>query len=128
MTTSTADSRSRVMALAPKVAIGVVVLLALGYLVFRGGGDVSGSDARRLVDGGALLVDVRTPQEFTAGHIPGALNIPLDELDDRMGEIGRKNAPVVLYCRSGHRSGQATRLLESAGYTGVHDLGAMSRW
>ena len=128
MTTVAASRRRGVMAWVPRVGLGVAVVLALGYLFFRGGGDVSGSDARRLVERGALLVDVRTPEEFAAGHIAGAVNIPLGQLDDRMDELGPRDAPLVLYCRSGNRSGQAARVLASAGFTGVHDLGAMSRW
>ena len=116
------------MTRAPKVFIGVVALLAVGYLLFDKGGDVTSSDARRLVEGGARLVDVRTPEEFAAGHIAGAINIPVQDLDRRMGEIEPKDRAIVLYCRSGNRSGRAGRMLRSAGYVAVHDLGAMSRW
>ena len=111
-----------------KVVLGVVAVLAVGYLLFMRGGDVTGSDARRLVEAGARLVDVRTTEEFAAGHIPGAVNIPVQELDRRIGELEPKDAPVVVYCRSGNRSGRATRVLKGAGYAKVHDLGAMSRW
>ncbi|MCC7535037.1 MAG: rhodanese-like domain-containing protein [Deltaproteobacteria bacterium] len=112
----------------PKIAIGAVVALVLGFLFLGSGGDVGSSEARRLVEGGALLVDVRTPAEFSARHIPGAVNIPLSELDARMNELGPRSRAVVLYCRSGNRSAQAARILEGAGYSRVHDLGAMSRW
>jgi rhodanese-related sulfurtransferase len=111
-----------------KVAGVIVAMLVVGYLVFMPGGEVSGSEARRLVAAGARLVDVRTPGEFAAGHLPGAVNIPVQELDRRMAELDAKDRPIVLYCRSGNRSGQAARMLESAGYSQVHDLGAMSRW
>jgi rhodanese-related sulfurtransferase len=111
-----------------EAGIAVVALLVIGYFLFLRGGDVDGSKARRLVEGGALLVDVRTPEEFTAAHLPGAVNIPVQELDRRMGELGPREKPVVLYCRSGSRSARAARMLEAAGYSTVHDLGAMSRW
>ena len=84
--------------------------------------------SRRLVEAGARLVDVRTPQEFANGHIPGAVNMPVQDLERRMGELTGKDRPIVLYCRSGARSSSAARMLKSAGYTEVHDLGAMSRW
>ncbi|MBL8145321.1 MAG: rhodanese-like domain-containing protein, partial [Anaerolineae bacterium] len=76
------------------------------------------------VDGGAAhqLVDVRTPEEFASGHLPGAVNIPLQELPGRLGEIA-VGEPVVLYCRSGNRSGQAAQLLAGEGYTQILDLG-----
>ena len=92
------------------------------------GGDVSGSQARQLVGAGARLVDVRTPDEFAAGHLPGAINVPLAELGQRMVELEPKDGALVLYCRSGNRSGQAKAQLERAGFTTLHDLGPMSAW
>ena len=106
----------------------VALLLVVGYFLFMKAGDMSGPEARKLVQAGARLVDVRTPGEFAAGHIPGAVNIPLQQLDSRLGELEPKDTAVVVYCRSGHRSGQAARLLKSNGFPAVHDLGPMSRW
>lgn len=106
----------------------VAVVLVAAYFMFMKGGDVSSVEARQLVNAGARLVDVRTPAEFSAGHIPGAINIPVQQLDTRMGELEPKEAAVVVYCRSGHRSGNATRMLKNAGFAAVRDLGAMSRW
>jgi phage shock protein E len=106
----------------------VVLVVVVGYLLLRKGADVTGADARRLVREGARLVDVRTPSEFAAGHIEGALNIPVQELGDRLQELEPRDQAVVVYCRSGHRSGNAARLLTRAGFPTVHDLGAMSRW
>ncbi|HEX2871157.1 MAG TPA: rhodanese-like domain-containing protein [Polyangiaceae bacterium] len=106
----------------------VAVVLAAAYFLFLKGGDVGSADARQLVKAGARLVDVRTPDEFAAGHIPGAINIPVQQLDARMSELQPKDAAVVVYCRSGHRSGNAARLLKGAGFVAVHDLGPMSRW
>lgn len=111
-----------------KLALGLTALATAGWLVFRSGGDVSGDAARKLVEGGARLVDVRTPEEFAGGHLPGALNIPVQQLDQRMGELAPKDRALVVYCRSGHRSGQAAGMLKGAGFTAVHDLGPMSRW
>ena len=81
------------------------------------------------VDGAAAhqLVDVRTPEEFASGHLPNAVNIPLQDLPNRLGEIA-VDEPVVLYCRSGNRSGQAAQLLTAAGYTQVLDLGGIIAW
>jgi rhodanese-related sulfurtransferase len=92
------------------------------------GGDVSSAEARHLVRAGARLVDVRTAGEFAAGHIAGAVNIPVQELDVRMSELQPKETELVVYCRSGHRSANAARVLKSAGLLAVHDLGRMSRW
>lgn len=105
----------------------MLVLGVLAFLLFKRSGDVSVPEAKRLVAQGASLVDVRTVGEYASGHIDGAINIPLHELEARMSELN-KDAPIVLYCRSGNRSSTAKSTLESAGYTSVHNLGAMSRW
>ena len=109
-----------------KFAIAAVVVL--GFMLLRSLGTVSSQDARALVSGGALLLDVRTPGEYASGHIEGALNIPVQELAGRLGELKDKQRDIVVYCRSGGRSAQAKRLLSSEGFSSVHDLGAMSRW
>jgi len=106
----------------------VALVLVVGYFMFMKGGDVSGAEARQLVQAGARLVDVRTPGEFSAGHIAGAINIPVQQLDARINELKPKDAAVVVYCRSGQRSGHAARMLKSAGFAAVHDLGSISRW
>jgi phage shock protein E len=111
----------------PTVLVVAVVLIA-GYFLFTKAGDVSGAQARQLVQAGARLVDVRAPAEFAAGHLPGAINIPVQELDARVGELRPVDAALVVYCRSGHRSGNAARLLKQAGFAAVHDLGPMTRW
>ena len=110
------------------VIVVVAVALLVAYVMFMQAADVSGAEARKLVQDGARLVDVRTPAEFAAGHIAGALNLPLQQLDRRLAELEPKAAPVVLYCRSGQRSANAARRLKSVGFGAVHNLGAMTRW
>lgn len=88
---------------------------------------ISPAEAKTLVAKGAPLVDVRTPEEFAAGHIEGAINIPIDELDARKGEL-KKDKDIVLYCRSGARSERGRTLLLAAGFARVFNLGAMSNW
>ena len=110
------------------LAIPIIVLL-VAVVTIALARRSSRIEAHRLVENaGALLVDVRTPEEFAAGHLPGAVNIPLDQLPKRFDEIGRPDRPVVVYCRSGMRSRIARRQFETAGFETVHDLGAMSTW
>ena len=111
--------------------VGLVALaLGLGYpLLSTGRGSATATPtARQLVAGGAQLIDVRSRDEFAAGHIADAINVPVEELDRRLAELGPRERPVVLYCRSGRRSAQAARTLADAGFTAVHDIGAMSNW
>lgn len=75
---------------------------------------------------GALVVDVRTPGEFETGHVPGSLNIPLDQLPARVSEIDPAQ-PVLLCCASGGRSAQACRFLASQGYTRTLNAGPWTR-
>ena len=73
----------------------------------------------------AIVIDVRTPEEFEGGHYDGATNIPLSELSTRMEEIGEKDRPVVFYCASGSRSSAAKRMLLKAGFTDVLNGGSL---
>jgi rhodanese-related sulfurtransferase len=91
-------------------------------------GKVSPEKARALVEGGARLLDVRSPGEHASGHIKGSLNVPVQELGSRLAELGDKAKPVVVYCASGMRSASAASMLRRAGFAEVHDLGAMARW
>ena len=83
-----------------------------------------------LIDGKAeayLLIDVRRPEEYESGHIRSAINIPVEELASRP-PTERKDALIILYCRSGARSARAAAALEELGYRGVIDFGGLSRW
>lgn len=89
--------------------------------------------AKQLVEGGALLLDVRSAEEFAGGHIDGAINIPHTQIDERIEEIvemqaGDLHRPIVLYCRSGHRAGLAKRALENAGFDRLSNFGGLDDW
>lgn len=79
-----------------------------------------------LASGQARIIDVRTPAEFASGHVSGAINLPVSDLANRMKEIGPKETPVVLYCRSGARSASAASMLRSAGFQEIFDIGPMA--
>jgi phage shock protein E len=73
----------------------------------------------------ARLIDVRTPREYANNGLASASNIPLQELENRLEEIGNTEEPVVLYCQSGNRSAQAADILQRNGFKQVYDLGAL---
>lgn len=73
----------------------------------------------------ALVVDVRTPAEFAAWHVAGAINIPLDQIEKRIGEFGDRNRPIVVYCRTANRSGVAKKILQRHGFTDVTNGGGL---
>ena len=115
-----------------KVLAAVVLLVLVAVLVLRPRPDVAGEEARALIQDGALLVDVRSPEEFSAGHLEGAINLPVGELAGRLDEL-RETADdgarvVVVYCQSGMRSARAKRTLEEAGFASVRDLGSRFNW
>ncbi len=80
--------------------------------------------AQRLAsDAAPLVLDVRSPEEFAAGHIPGAVNIPHTELAERVAELGDNRArEIVVHCRSGKRAALAEEILRQAGFRRVRDL------
>ena len=81
------------------------------------------------IDRGAILVDVRTPEEFAAGHIAGAVNIPLDERFETSFEVLDPIEPYAVYCASGNRSRQAVGRLQALGFHNVVALeGGFSAW
>lgn len=77
----------------------------------------------------AVLLDVRTPEEYWAGHIPGSRNLPLDALDGAEFLLGAdRDVPVYVYCHSGSRSRQAASLLGGLGYRNVKNMGGIAAW
>ena len=110
------------------IVLVIVVLVVGGLLFLRQRGSVSVEEARRYLREGALLVDVRTPDEFGGGSVPGAINIPLSDLPGAMTKHAPdRNCVLLLHCQSGGRSAMAARKLRAAGYTRVFNVGAFSQ-
>jgi rhodanese-related sulfurtransferase len=80
-----------------------------------------------LLDDGVVLIDVRRPYEFEAGHIPGARNIEMNELTARVDEISRDRL-VLFYCRGGNRSSMAVDAFREAGYDAHNLAGGIEAW
>lgn len=77
---------------------------------------------------GAVLLDVRSPQEYREGHIPSSQNVPLQRLDKVEEVTENKDTVLYVYCRSGARSRQAVSLLKHMGYTNVHNIGGIAAY
>lgn len=85
------------------------------------------NDIKTLInDPETLIVDVRSPWEFDIEHVAGAKNIPLEEISSRIDSFSNHGKPVVLYCRSGNRSGMAVNLLKQSGLQNVYNGGGLS--
>lgn len=76
----------------------------------------------------ALLLDVRTPEEYSRGHIPGSINIPLSSLDEVAFVAEDKNRPLFVHCLSGARSGRAVAELKEMGYANVKNIGGINHY
>ena len=76
------------------------------------------------VSKGGQLIDVRTATEYTSGHIDGAINLSLQDIQAGTMPTVTKDKPIYVYCHSGNRSSQATSILKAAGYQNIVDLGA----
>jgi rhodanese-related sulfurtransferase len=81
-------------------------------------GSSDSTNLEEMINNNAFLVDVRTPAEFGYGHPKGSINIPLDVLDSNLDKFKNKQS-IVVFCRSGNRSGQAKTFLESNGFENV---------
>ena len=113
------------------VGSGLVLIWPEVARLIGASNEIGTHEATRLLNQATTLVlDVREPAEFAAGHLPKARNIPLKELGERLGEIGKyKERPVVVTCRSGPRAGSACRLLKRGGFTTVYQLkGGINAW
>jgi len=77
----------------------------------------------------ALIIDVRSAEEFATGHIEGAINVPLPEIEDMSAYLPiYQNRSLIVYCRSGYRSSHAVISLTDMGFTNVYDLGGLLDW
>lgn len=117
-------------ALIPIVVLGALAAACSGQEPAPAAIEASDLAQRIRSDSAPLILDVRTPGEFASGHIPGALNIPYDQLGGRLSEIDAEPGDeIVVHCESGRRAEVAADLLREAGYPNVRDLtGHMRAW
>lgn len=94
----------------------------------RAGSELSDAEVGKLLAQGAMVVDVRTVQEFNTQHLTNVVNIPLGEVKEKFpGVVTNKSDVVLLHCRSGRRSGTAEKELRALGYTNVFNIGSYEK-
>lgn len=93
--------------------------------------NITQEEAKKLMDTQQdyIILDVRTQTEFDEKHIPGAILIPHDEIEERADkELTDKDQLILVYCRSGNRSKKASEVLEKLGYTYIREFGGINDW
>ena len=81
------------------------------------------ADLGKMIADGALILDVRTREEYQSGHVKGSVNVPLNQLPAYIRKLKNKDQAIITCCASGMRSGSAKNLLQSEGFTNVHNGG-----
>ena len=93
--------------------------------------NITAQEAKAIMDSqeGYIILDVRTQEEYEAGHIPGAILIPYDQIEQKAGELlPDKDQLILVYCRSGRRSKIAAETLVALGYTNIQEFGGIIDW
>ena len=116
-----------------------MLLSALMLTGCAGAGNSTGNTYRKISmdqavammekESGYIILDVRRPDEFAAGHIPGAINVPNESIGkDEIAELPNKSQLILVYCRSGRRSKEAAEKLVKLGYTNIVEFGGILDW
>ena len=113
----------------------MALIMAAAFLLIACGGpgykQISQDEAMKIMEeeSGFLIVDVRRPDEFAEGHIEGAINVPNEEIADEMPEeLPDKDQLLLIYCRTGRRSKEASEKLAKIGYTNIYEIGGINTW
>ena len=103
-----------------------MVFTVASYSATTETGDTITPEVLLAIEHEALIVDVRTPEEFADGHYPGAINIPHETILDGLNQLGvTADIAFILYCRSGNRSGQAEQVLQQKGFAEARNAGGL---
>ena len=100
----------------------------MGFFDFLKQPDINQGVEQYKTTSGAVLLDVRTPEEYAEGHIPGGKNLPLQDIDKAAVIIDNKDTPLFVHCLSGTRSRQAAAALKQMGYTNVTNIGGIGAY
>lgn len=119
------------------ITVPVIILIQAAAAMFLFSGcsqsyqQISQDEAMKMMQEqtGYLIVDVRRPDEFAEGHIAGAINVPNETIENEMPDLlPDKEQMLLIYCRSGNRSKEASRKLAAIGYTNVYEFGGINTW
>ncbi len=117
-----------------------IIVFLLASLLLTGCGKVAVNpeyqqitqeEAAEIMESGSdyIILDVRTAAEFASGHIPGAVNIPNESIGtEDIAELPDKDQTILVYCRSGNRSKQASQKLAALGYSSIKEFGGINTW
>lgn len=108
----------------------IIIIFLLVGCSSNDNGLISYMEAKeKIINNGAILVDVRTEDEYNSNHIRGAVLLTLDTIDENsvLNVVENKDTPLIVYCQSGNRSSQALSKLKDLGYE-VYDLGSINNW
>ena len=117
-----------------KLSFSLILLILLSSCLFSKGESykiISMDEAKALMEEseGYILLDVRTKEEYESGYIPGAINIPLSDINENVvSSLPDKSQMILVYCRSGNRSRQASDKLSKLGYTNIIEIGGINSW
>jgi phage shock protein E len=110
------------------IPFAVLLVIAIIYIYTKRAGQISPKDAHEYLRNGAMLIDVRSTNEFDSGHIIQAYNMPLDRVDVMIpSAVKDKNKVLLLHCSTGVRSNLAKKRLEALGFKNVFNLGSYER-
>lgn len=117
-----------------KICLALFILILSSSCIFSKGEGykrISMDEAKTLMEKeeGYILLDVRTKREYESGYIPGAINIPLSDIDEKIiSFLPDKSQMILVYCRSGNRSREASDKLSKLGYSNVLEIGGINAW
>lgn len=117
-----------------KICLALFILILSSSCIFSKGEGykrISMDEAKTLMEKeeGYILLDVRTKGEYESGYIPGATNIPLSDIDEKIiSSLPDKSQMILVYCRSGNRSREASDKLSKLGYTNILEIGGINAW
>jgi rhodanese-related sulfurtransferase len=106
----------------------VVMAVIFIFLIWKNSAQISRKEAQAYLKNGAMVIDVRSRGEFSSGHLPNAINLPLDEIETTLPRrVKDKEQVLLLHCHSGMRSNMAAKSLKALGYTHSYNLGSYGR-